>query len=120
MTALTTDILSLSGDELDALVAERVMGWKVHRYKSLHTTGWIPEEVGVIFPFEPSRKALGMERVLDRMIALGWNPSMDYDKADGGWLVVMCGKGDYEDAPKFTSMNLNEAVCKAALIAVGA
>lgn len=151
------DILALSGDDLDALVAEHVMGlkpqvdfgrWPEHEWKrdekgevdeyacDTDENGssrmcvrcyctpdlWRTEDKAdsecVVEPFEYSTSHYLLKPILDRMISLGWLPSLDYDPSDGGWRVEMWRKGQ-EDVPKFTSMNLNEAVCKAALLATG-
>jgi hypothetical protein len=136
------DILALSGEELDALVAEKVMGddkeWLFHapllnwsgRHVHRHdlegddvTAEWYRNEPRGEWEYcgaKYSRDGSRFLPILNRMIVLGWLPGMDYNDSDGGWMVSMCHKGiDYEDAPKFISMSLPEAVCKCALLAVG-
>jgi hypothetical protein len=133
------DILALSGEELDALVAEKVMGddknWLFHapllnwpgRYVHHHDlegcepmARWRREEPRGEWKYCGRNYSLDdtlLKPILNRMIELGWLPNLDYDPSDGGWRVEMWCKGQ-EDVPTFTSMSLKEAVCKCALLAV--
>lgn len=134
---MNKDILSLSGEELDALVAEKVMGWKVTRKHGKGSLGFNPPvEQCEIFAsesngpthwitpaswsgnvpiFQPSRRAEGMELVLDYMIALGWEPMFRHN--DYGWHVSFTkdGMSTITDSIR----DLKEAVCKCSLLAVG-
>ena len=100
---------------LDALVSEHVMGIDPRYCTTFNDPIYGDHYNGKRYSTDPSL----LETILDRMIELGWLPGMDWDDSDGGWMVVMCRHGlDREDAPQVTSMNLKEAVCKCALLAV--
>ena len=140
MTELTSEyILSLSpGEELDALVAEKVMGEsedEIYWAPLLKWPGryiyrgtlksddehddWKKAQARGEWEYcgsEYSRDEDLIKPILDRMISLGWLPLLDYYPSKGGWIVAMGRKvGD----PSVTSMNLLEAVCKCSLLAVG-
>ena len=136
------DILALSGEELDALVAEKVMGddkeWLFHapllnwsgRHVHRHdlegddvTAEWYRNEPRGEWEYcgaKYSRLAQYTEEVLDRMIELGWFPTMDYDDQERAWFVTMSrADTSFKQSPKVMRTNLKEAVCKCALLAVG-
>jgi hypothetical protein len=104
------EILGLSGMGLDAKVSEHVMGLD----PLYHTTfcGLTGTYNGRRYSTDPSL----LEVILDRMIALGYDPLLDH--ADDGWMVTF-RKGNKDVAPVM-SKGLLEAVCKCSLLAVGA
>jgi hypothetical protein len=130
------EILALSGDDLDALVAEKVMGIDkeelFHAPLLNHWCGYVRRRdlegdtaLAQCYRSEPlgkweycgteySRDRRALLTILDRMISLGWEPLLQHD--DDGWLVAF-GKGNGDGLP-LVSMNLLEAVCKCALLAV--
>lgn len=104
------NILSLSGDELDAMVAEHVMGVDPRYCTTFNDPIYGDHYKGRRYSTDPSL----LITILDRMIALGWLPTLDYDDFREKWEVAFTKIG-YE---QYTSTDLNEAVCKCALIAV--
>lgn len=127
------EILALSGDDLDALVAEKVMGIdKEHLFHAPllnYPVGFVhrrdlegDSELAKWYRNEPrgewkycgraySKDPNAFLQVLDRMIELGYKPELEYYDRSNGWIVDM-GNSEY------VSKDLKEAVCKCALIAV--
>lgn len=90
-----------AGRELDALVAEKVMGWK--------PIGWpLPN-------FSATWEGAGV--VVGRMVELGWVPSM-FQGLNKAWGALFQRYGSFGSSGDASAQELPHAVCLAALDAV--
>jgi len=108
------------GRELDALVAEKVMGWKTNWLK----TDWWEEinpnthrHKGLVKDFKPSTDIAAAWEVVEKMFERGGCEIGCYGSKSGGkWfeVIVITMNGEV----KVTAHTAHEAICKAALLAV--
>ncbi|WP_199614694.1 BC1872 family protein [Paenibacillus alkalitolerans] len=111
------EILAMKpGRELNTLIAEKVMGWKIQSYDDLPDVtpepDWVSENVVFcsMSEWEPSTDISAAWEVLEKSRKSG-EVSMWTDK-NGKWACEI-GYWIYDDCD-----NVPEAICKAALLAV--
>ena len=115
------EILAMKpGRELDARVAEKVMGWKTNWLK----TDWWEEinpnthhHKGLVKDFKPSTDISAAWEVVEKMFERGGCEIGCYGSKSGGkWfeVIVITMNGEV----KVTAHTAHEAICKAALLAV--
>jgi hypothetical protein len=139
---MTTETMgSIVGRELDALVAERVMGYRWRRFEY--------PPVGVSFKYGRawtwlSREGAGFDveggetryienvphysfdiaaawSVLEKLRLDGWDLTFGSNARDGWWIVATTGRRpDRDDVVEAAAEMFALTVCRAALIAVGA
>ncbi len=107
------------GSELDALVAEKVMGWGL-RFKdrsSLDDHYWLEVDTGKLCAtrkyFRPSTDISAAWQVVEKMIACSWTPEI---KLELGW----CAWFHNDEASAYGDINSKtapEAISKASLLA---
>jgi hypothetical protein len=104
------------GRELDAMVAEQILGWESRERE--------PDEVyfvdihGNVRKGSPSQSWEGMRLVVERMRELGWKWDIR-EQRDGYWFAALM-KGYSLTSPFGRSPHLPHAVCLAALAAIEA
>ncbi len=101
------------GPELDALVAERVMGW----HKTEHTfMNWMTPEGDRSYLKHFSREWSAMELVVEKMRQEGWLVSIDAVDCVGAWACCLSRPCSFV---RMEGHTLPHAVCLAALKAKG-
>ena len=124
-----------AGRELDALVAEKVMGWTMGDYEpGLYYTTRPGGPVAVISPtwtprmpfhrFLPSTDIAAAWEVVERLYDLRWIIGLgSLAQNPRGWRCELCNmwEDDFERAPSDIEANADTAplaICRAALLAV--
>lgn len=120
---------------LDAAVAEKVMGYGVIQKAEDHRDGWGHTSEGGWFEFMPdlwvagdplhpvphySRDWSAMQRVVERMAELGWDVTMRNQRNPAANYAQFQNDDYRKHSESGTTLSLPEAVCRAALAAVGA
>lgn len=112
-------IIEANDWELNKLAAEEIMDWHIGDKK--HSGGYWNKSnqfQSELESWNPTGNRNDAFLLLDIMIKQGWNPILDYDEKDGGWLCVLCGKGlDREKAPNMTCLEVTKAITMTCLIA---
>jgi hypothetical protein len=110
-----------AGAELDRLIAQKVMGWKIDENGDVGDGVCIDRSIRdeIVFEsldyrahFHPSREIVHAWEVVERLATAGWDPVLSYDDGPGGWwLQLKRGILSFADAAPL-------AICRAALEAV--
>lgn len=117
MSDYTTDVDTDKGRELDAAVAERVMGW---RTSTISPNVWHSEAEHNSFhkdKFRPSGSIEAAMQVVEKMVADGWDVYLmnSDDFVEGQWECEFSGK---PNGATYVRKSLPEAICRAALKAL--
>lgn len=116
------------GRELDALVAEKVMGWEIWngQWSDKQTKELTGYDVGR-FSFNPSSNISAAWEVVEKVAVIPFSISKIYTRYGGhGWSVNWCLEGydcdncdnDCHKECEINAKTAPEAICKAALLAV--
>lgn len=110
--------------ELDALVAEKVMGWRVTPHPDLHGATYfeVPDGTATVMPDMFSTDIAAAWTVVEKMRADGWGFGFGTEEG-GGWAAIFANGRDgmafeeYEEGYSFEAA-APLAICRAALKAV--
>lgn len=112
-----TDREHIYGRELDALIAERVMGWRTH--KIAEAVWYMPSESNSITKekWRPSTDIAAAMRVVEKMRERGISFEASYTKwSDGNWRWgVEFQSDDHTQDGNHYGTSLPESICRAAL-----
>lgn len=102
-----------AGKELDALIAEKVMGWKEDKYRGI--IGWLD---GHVFrsSFNPSINIADAWHVVEKIQEKFWIKLVGYGE---GFICTLTGKGNNTLKTAVDETTAPLAICLAALEAVG-
>jgi hypothetical protein len=105
-----------AGRKLDALVAEKVMGWKDKVLTTEDEGIAIIESFDNIFKFSPSTNIADAWKVVEKIQEKFWIKLVGYGE---GFICTLTGKGDNTLKTAVDETTAPLAICLAALEAVG-